>query len=62
MNVLETRGLKKIYQIPSGEVRALDGISISKTARLSPLRDRPEVVRRRFLICWGVSMILQRVT
>ncbi len=29
MNVLETRGLKKIYQIPSGEVRALDGISIS---------------------------------
>lgn len=29
MNVLETKGLMKIYQIPSGEVRALDGISIS---------------------------------
>ena len=29
MNVLETRGLKKIYQTPSGEVRALDGVSIS---------------------------------
>lgn len=29
MNVLETRDLKKIYQTPSGEVRALDGVSIS---------------------------------
>ncbi len=29
MNVLETRGLRKIYQTPSGEVRALDGVSIS---------------------------------
>lgn len=29
MNVLTTIGLKKIYQTPSGEVRALDGVSIS---------------------------------
>lgn len=29
MNVLETRELKKIYKTPSGEVRALDGVSIS---------------------------------
>ena len=29
MEVLKTIDLKKIYQIPSGEVRALDGISIS---------------------------------
>lgn len=29
MKVLETREVKKIYQTPSGEVRALDGVSIS---------------------------------
>lgn len=29
MNVLTTKDLKKIYQTPSGEVRALDGVSIS---------------------------------
>lgn len=29
MNVLETRELRKFYQTPSGEVRALDGVSIS---------------------------------
>lgn len=29
MDVLETREVKKIYQTPSGEVRALDGVSIS---------------------------------
>lgn len=31
MNVLETRGLRKIYQTPSGEVRALDGVSKLRT-------------------------------
>lgn len=29
MNVLETKDVQKIYQTPSGEVRALDGVSIS---------------------------------
>ena len=29
MNILETKELKKIYKTPSGEVRALDGVSIS---------------------------------
>ena len=29
MNILTTKDLKKIYQTPSGEVRALDGVSIS---------------------------------
>lgn len=29
MNVLETKEVKKIYQTPSGKVRALDGVSIS---------------------------------
>ena len=29
MEVLKTTDLKKIYQAPSGEVRALDGVNIS---------------------------------
>ena len=29
MEVLRTENLRKIYQTPSGEVRALDGVSIS---------------------------------
>lgn len=29
MEVLRTENLKKIYQTPSGEVRALDGVSVS---------------------------------
>lgn len=29
MNILKTIGLKKIYKTPSGEVRALDGVSVS---------------------------------
>ncbi len=29
MNILQTKDVKKIYETPSGEVRALDGVSVS---------------------------------
>lgn len=29
MEVLKTVNLKKIYQVPSGDVRALDGVNLS---------------------------------
>ena len=29
MEILRTENLKKIYETPSGQIRALDGISIS---------------------------------
>lgn len=30
MEVLKTVNLKKIYQVPSGDVRALDGVNLSR--------------------------------
>ena len=59
MEILRTENLKKIYKTLSGEVRALDGVSLSvEEGEFAAIAGSSGSGKTTLLICWAVWTIL----